>query len=59
MSAGTPLLEIVGYTLDYETRVGAFRTVEDVSLQVGPGEVLGLVATGCGFPAGSDPPVRF
>ncbi len=43
MSAGTPLLEIVGYTLDYETRVGAFRAVEDVSLQVAPGEVLGLV----------------
>jgi peptide/nickel transport system ATP-binding protein len=43
MSAGTPLLEVVGYTLDYETRVGAFLAVEDVSLQVAPGEVLGLV----------------
>jgi peptide/nickel transport system ATP-binding protein len=43
MSTAAPLLEIAGYTLDYLTRAGPFRALEDVSLQVAPGEVLGLV----------------
>jgi peptide/nickel transport system ATP-binding protein len=37
------LLEIAGLTLDYATHAGAFRALEDVSLSVAPGEVLGLV----------------
>jgi peptide/nickel transport system ATP-binding protein len=38
-----PLLDIDGYTLDYETATGPFRALEDITLQVVPGEVLGLV----------------
>jgi peptide/nickel transport system ATP-binding protein len=37
------LLEITGYTLDYETSAGSFRAIGDVSLSVAEGEVLGLV----------------
>jgi peptide/nickel transport system ATP-binding protein len=43
MSAAAALLEIAGYTVDYLTRGGPFRVLDDVSLQVAPGEVLGLV----------------
>jgi peptide/nickel transport system ATP-binding protein len=38
-----PLLDVAGYTLDYRTRAGAVRVLDDVSLQIAPGEVLGLV----------------
>jgi peptide/nickel transport system ATP-binding protein len=39
----TALLEIAGLTLDYATATGSFRALENVSLSVAPGEVLGLV----------------
>ncbi|MGG5823559.1 dipeptide ABC transporter ATP-binding protein [Falsiroseomonas sp. HW251] len=39
----TPVLEISRYTLDYATRQGPFRALEDVTLSVGKGEVVGLV----------------
>jgi len=39
----TPVLEVSGYTLDYATRQGAMRALEDVSLSVGRGEVVGVV----------------
>ncbi|HEV7267107.1 MAG TPA: ABC transporter ATP-binding protein [Falsiroseomonas sp.] len=37
------VLDIAGYTLDYSTPRGDFRALEDVSLSVGRGEVVGLV----------------
>jgi peptide/nickel transport system ATP-binding protein len=43
MSDATPTLEIAGYTLDYATRAGPVRALEEVSLSVGAGEVVGLV----------------
>jgi peptide/nickel transport system ATP-binding protein len=36
-------LSIVHYTLDYVTRHGAQRVLDDVTLTIAPGEVLGLV----------------
>ncbi len=39
----TPVLEIRGYTLDYALPKGAFRALDDVSLAIARGEVLGLV----------------
>ena len=37
------LLEIAGYTLEYRVASGVVRVLEEVSLAVGRGEVLGLV----------------
>ena len=39
----TPVLAVAGYTLDFSTRAGLRRVLEDVSLAIAPGEVLGLV----------------
>ena len=39
----TALLDIAHLTLDYATGHGVFRALEDVSLSVAPGEVLGVV----------------
>jgi peptide/nickel transport system ATP-binding protein len=39
----TSVLAVQNYTLDYVTSAGAVRALHDVSLQVAPGEVLGLV----------------
>ena len=39
----TPILDIAGYSLEYRTRAIAFRALDDVSLCIAPGEVLGLV----------------
>ena len=39
----TPTLQIDGYCLDYVTREGRQRVLQDVTLSVEPGEVLGLV----------------
>ncbi len=39
----TPVLSVAGYTLDFSTRAGMRRVLEDVSLAIAPGEVLGLV----------------
>ncbi|MBV9783991.1 MAG: ABC transporter ATP-binding protein [Acidisphaera sp.] len=38
-----PILDIDGYTLEYRTRAGAVRVLDEVSLQIAPGQVLGLV----------------
>ncbi|WP_194467635.1 ABC transporter ATP-binding protein [Bradyrhizobium sp. CCBAU 53340] len=39
----TPALTIKNYALDYMTAAGPVRVLQDVSLEVRPGEVLGLV----------------
>jgi peptide/nickel transport system ATP-binding protein len=39
----SPILEIVGYTLEYRTHGGTRRVLDDVALAIGAGEVLGLV----------------
>ncbi len=41
--AMTAILDVSGYTLEYLTRAGAFRALDDVSLSIAPDEVLGLV----------------
>ena len=38
-----PILEIAGYTLDYRTRLGSHRVLDNVTLSIGAREVLGLV----------------
>jgi peptide/nickel transport system ATP-binding protein len=44
-----PVLDVHGLHVDYATSAGPVRAVEDVSLQVGPGEFLGVVGeSGCG-----------
>jgi peptide/nickel transport system ATP-binding protein len=37
------ILKVDGYTLDYRSRGGTVRVLEDISLSIAPGEVLGLV----------------
>jgi peptide/nickel transport system ATP-binding protein len=39
----TAILDIDGYTLDYRTRGGQVRVLDDIALRIAPGEVLGLV----------------
>ncbi len=39
----TPVLSVVNYTLDYRTGGANLRVLDDISLAVAPGEVLGLV----------------
>jgi peptide/nickel transport system ATP-binding protein len=39
----TPVLQIASYTLDYNTRAGPKRVLDNVTLTVGAGEVVGLV----------------
>jgi peptide/nickel transport system ATP-binding protein len=39
----TPILDIAGYSLEYGTGAGALRVLDDISLRIAPGEVLGLV----------------
>lgn len=39
----TQVLQIDGYTLEYATRAGAVRVLDEVSLSIAKGEVLGLV----------------
>jgi peptide/nickel transport system ATP-binding protein len=38
-----PILDVAGYTLDYRSRGRTVRVLDDISLQIAPGEVLGLV----------------
>jgi peptide/nickel transport system ATP-binding protein len=43
------VLDVDGLYVEYATSAGSVRAVEDVSLQVGPGEFLGVVGeSGCG-----------
>jgi peptide/nickel transport system ATP-binding protein len=37
------VLSVQGYTLDYSTRAGPTRVLDNVTFQIAPGEVLGLV----------------
>ncbi|MEP1610675.1 MAG: ABC transporter ATP-binding protein [Roseobacter sp.] len=39
----TPVLDITGYSLSYNTSAGPIRILEDINLQIAKGEVLGLV----------------
>jgi peptide/nickel transport system ATP-binding protein len=39
----SPILDIAAYSLEYRTRAGTLRVLDDVSLSIGAGEVLGLV----------------
>ncbi|RWX81202.1 ABC transporter ATP-binding protein [Neorhizobium lilium] len=39
----TPVLQIDNYSLDYRTATGAFHALRNVSLDITPGEILGLV----------------
>jgi peptide/nickel transport system ATP-binding protein len=39
----TAALEVAGYTLDYALAAGSVRALEDVTLAIAPGEVMGLV----------------
>jgi oligopeptide/dipeptide ABC transporter ATP-binding protein len=44
-----PLLELKNVSTEFPTRRGTVRAVEDVSLRVAPGEILGIVGeSGCG-----------
>jgi len=44
-----PLLEVDDLTVDYDADAGAVRAVDQVSLQVAPGEFIGIVGeSGCG-----------
>jgi peptide/nickel transport system ATP-binding protein len=42
-AAAGPLLEVEGLTLEFRTRDGRVRALEDVSFSVGKGEILGIV----------------
>lgn len=39
----TSVLDIAGYSLEYRTLAGPLRALDDVTLRIGAGEVLGLV----------------
>lgn len=44
-----PLLDVQGLCIDYKVQSGYLRAVDDVSFQIGEGEVLGLAGeSGCG-----------
>jgi peptide/nickel transport system ATP-binding protein len=43
VSAAEPLLVVDGLTLEFRTRDGRVRALEDVSFQLGKGEILGVV----------------
>lgn len=49
MSAATPLLQVRNVSVDYVTDYGNARAVNDVSLDIMPGETVGLAGeSGCG-----------
>ena len=44
-----PVLQVEGLSVDYEVGAGTFHAVQDVSFELHPGRVLGIVGeTGCG-----------
>jgi len=44
-----PVVSIEGLSIDYVVGAGRFRAVSDVSLEIAPGQVVGIVGeTGCG-----------
>ena len=43
MSAPEPLLVVEGLSLEFRTRSGTVRALEDVSFRLGKGEILGVV----------------
>jgi peptide/nickel transport system ATP-binding protein len=48
-SAGAPLVEIEGLVVEYPVAGGSVRAVDDVSLAIHPGEIVGLAGeSGCG-----------
>jgi peptide/nickel transport system ATP-binding protein len=48
-SAQTPVLKVANLEVTYSTRLGPVNAVKDVSLEIWPGDVLGLVGeSGCG-----------
>ena len=48
-SAGVPLVEIEGLVVEYPVAGGSVRAVDDVSLAIHPGEIVGLAGeSGCG-----------
>jgi len=42
-TAGGPLLEVSGLNVEFPTRHGTLRAVHDVSFEIAPGEILGVV----------------
>ena len=49
MDAAPPLLEVEGLEVEFDTRRGVARVLEDVGLALEPGETLGIVGeSGCG-----------
>src|SRR2546425_1705831 len=48
-SVTEPVLQVEGLSVDYEVGAGTFHAVQDVSFELHPGRVLGIVGeTGCG-----------
>ena len=63
VSAAAPFLNVKGLSVQFRTRNGVVRAIEDVNLEVAKGEVLGIVGeSGSGKsddlpePAGSSEP---
>ena len=45
-----PLLDIKHLAVDFDTHAGVVQAVDDISFQVFPGEIVGLVGeSGCGI----------
>ncbi|MFD2740396.1 ABC transporter ATP-binding protein [Sulfitobacter aestuarii] len=42
-SAATPALDVAGLTVEFPTRRGLLTAIDDVSMQIAPGEILGVV----------------
>src|SRR5206468_2724720 len=42
-AAATPILEVRGLAVEFQSRGGGVRVVDDVSFAIAPGEIVGLV----------------